>query len=261
MPWKNTQMDFYKMCKFNKLASFTSTFCSGYPIICRKKVPIYEEDFSRSYSLPTTGCPPKAVAWWRAWAIEQIINPAVRYIPVISAAAQERKWYQWLYKPAAQESISQRVRVQIFQVHCRCACSQLCAPTKFRKTWNKTGSEKARYMRGIMRQCFSVFAVAEWRSSRSHNKQWNLRRSQNDSKRESNDDNKKLQNGWSASFTPMTRLPRSPYPKPITRRSFSRLKSVQSLSKAYRNIPSASLLFKVSFRAFVPARAGAARFS
>ena len=52
-------MDFYKMCKFNKLASFTSTFCSGYPIICRKNVPIYEEDISRSYLLPTTGFPPR----------------------------------------------------------------------------------------------------------------------------------------------------------------------------------------------------------
>ena len=166
------------MCRFNKLASFTSTFCFGYPIICRKNVPIYEEDIPRSYMLPTTDCPPKAVARWRAWAIDKNINLAVWYIPIILAVIQERKWYQCLYKPAAQESISQRVRVQIFQAHCRCACSQLCAPTKFRKTWNKTGSEKAIFMEGhYAPMLLRVRRHGVLHTCQSINKQWNSRRS------------------------------------------------------------------------------------
>ena len=212
MPWKNTQMDFYKMCRFNKLASFTSTFCSGYPIICRKNVPIYEEDIQRSYSLPTTGCPPQAVARWRAWAIDKNINPAVWYISIILAAAQERSWYQWLYKSAAQESLSQRVHVQIDKVLSRRTRHPLCTPTKFRKTWNKTGSEKAIYMRDIMRHASPCSPQRSHHSSKSHSKQWNSRRSKNDSKRKSNDNNEdhrmvgaRASRRWRASHAHRTR--------------------------------------------------------
>ena len=54
--------------------------------------------------------------------------------------------------------------------------------------------------------------------------------------------------------------PATAAPEPIMRRSFLRSKNVPLSLKAYRNIPSGSLQSKVSFRAFAPARAGAAKF-
>lgn len=110
-------MQIYEISYFFRKSSENGTF---YPYNFEEKVPLLWRDKQKIVFLSLwqrdtflrghirrlqRATLPKSVARWQAWNINNIINLAVWYIPIMTAAVFDRSWYPWPHNPAAQERL------------------------------------------------------------------------------------------------------------------------------------------------------------